>query len=183
MFKFIDGLLYPVEVNYPDPQFGQVMFEHYGGKDSEFSAATQYLNHRSNMPNPYVKELLGMIAAEEHSHMEMIAVSIQKLSGCPLCYVNSEGVPWNLAYVDQSLDPIAMLQADAEAEIRAKKLYDLHLSMTQDPGLKKMIGFLGDREDVHQHLFEKAQMLIVKGAEPEQFKKLITEYRMSFPTQ
>ena len=182
MYKFANGLLYPVEVNYPDPRFGRIMFEHYGGKDSEFSAATQYLNHRANMPNPYVKELLGMIAAEEHSHMEMVALSIQKLGGPPLCYMNSEGVPWNLEYVDQSLDPIAMLQADAEAEIRARQLYNLHLTMTEDPGLKKMISFLGSREDVHKYLFEKSQMLIIKGAGPDEFKHLLKEYRMSFPT-
>jgi spore coat protein JC len=106
VFKFARGLLYPVEVSCPDPRFAQIMFEHYGGKDSEFSAATQYMNHRSNMDNPYVKELLGMIAAEEHSHMEMIAVSIRKLGGPPLGYVNSEGIPWNLEYVDQSIDPL-----------------------------------------------------------------------------
>jgi len=182
VFKYINGLLYPVEVSCPDPGFGQVMFEHYGGKDSEFSAATQYMNHRNNMPNPYVRELLGMIASEEHSHMEMIAVSIHKLGGPPLCYVNSQGVPWSLEYVDQSLDPLAMLQADAEAEIRARQLYNLHFTMTCDPKLQKMIQFLGSREDVHMHLFEKTQTLILQGAPPVYFKKLITEYRMSFPT-
>ncbi len=182
MFKYINGLLYPVEVSCPDPGFGQVMFEHYGGKDSEFSAATQYMNHRSNMPNPYIRELLGMIAAEEHSHMEMVAVSIHKLGGPPLCYVNSQGVPWSLEYVDQSLDPLSMLQADAEAEIRARQLYNLHLTMTCDPKLQKMIKFLGSREDVHMHLFQKAQTLILKDAPLDHFKKLITEYRMSFPT-
>lgn len=181
MFKYANGLLYPVEVNCPDPEFGQVMFEHYGGRDSEFSAATQYLNHSSNMPNPYVRELLDLIAAEEHSHMEMVAVAIKKLGGPPLCYVNSQGVPWNLEYVDQSLDPVAMLQADAEAEIRARQLYDLHFTMTADPGLKDMISFLGGREDVHKHLFEKAQAMIIQGAPPQQFRELIKEYRMSFP--
>lgn len=181
MFKYADALLFPVEVNYPDPQFGRIMLEHYGGKDSEFSAATQYMNHRANMPNHFVRELLGLIAAEEHSHMEMIAEAINRLGGPPLCYVNSEGIPWNLTYVDQSLDPAAMLQADAEAEIRAKMLYDTHLTMTSDPGLKKMIRFLGDREDVHKHLFEKSQAMILQGADPGSFSTLIREYRMSFP--
>jgi len=120
-----------------------------------------------------------MIAAEEMGHMEMIAVAINKLEGPPLSYVNSQGVPWNLSYVDQSLDPIAMLQADAEAEIRARALYNKHLTMTNDPGLKRMINFLGGREDVHKHLFQKAQMLIIKGAAPEQFSGLIYEYKMS----
>jgi len=180
MFKYANALLFPVEVNYPDPQFGRIMLEHYGGKDSEFSAATQYMNHRANMPNLFVRELLGLIAAEEHSHMEMIASAINKLEGPQLCYVNSEGVPWNLTYVDQSFDPAAMLQADAEAEIRAKMLYDTHLTMTNDPGLKKMIRFLGSRENVHKHLFEKAQTLIFRGADPGSFSTLIREYRMSF---
>lgn len=182
LFKYFNGLLYPVEVSYPDPEFGRVMFEHYGGKDSEFSAATQYMNHSYNMPNPYVRELLNLIAAEEHSHMEMVATSIQKLGGPPLCYVNSQGVPWSIEYVDQSLDPIAMLQADAEAEIRAKQLYNLHFTMTCDPKLQKMIRFLGEREDVHQHLFEKARALILQNAPLDSFRQLITEYRMSFPT-
>ncbi|MGI6451349.1 MAG: manganese catalase family protein [Desulfitobacteriia bacterium] len=181
MFKYANGLLYPVEVQRPDPNFGQIMLEHYGGKDSEFSAATQYLNHSYNMPNPYVRELLGLIAAEEHSHMEMVAVAIKKLGGPPLCYVNSQGIPWDLSYVDQSLDPVAMLQADAEAEIRARQLYNLHFTMTNDPGLQDMISFLGAREDVHKHLFEKAQGMIIQGAPPEHFRGLIREYRMSFP--
>jgi len=181
MFQYANSLLFPVEVSCPDPQFGQVMFEHYGGKDSEFSAATQYLNHMANMPNPYVRQLLGLIAAEEHSHMEMVAVAIRKLGCHALCYVNSQGIPWSLDYVDQSLDPVAMLQADAEAEIRARQLYNLHAQMTGDPKLQKMIHFLAGREDVHQRLFEKAQALILQNAPPAQFKNLIKEFRMSFP--
>lgn len=180
MFTYKKGLLYPVHIEQPDPHFGQVMLEHYGGKDSEFSAATQYINHQSNMPNRYVKELLGIIAAEEKSHMEMIAVAIKMLGGPPLSYVNSEGVPWQIDYVDQSLDPIDMLQADAEAEIRARALYNQHLSMTSDPSLKQTIRFLGSREDVHQHLFQMAQSLILQEAKPEQFKQLISEYKLSF---
>lgn len=180
MFTFSNRLLYPVQVERTDPKFGQIMFEHYGGKDSEFSAATQYQNHRANMPNPCVSELLGMIAAEEKSHMEMIAVAIKKLGGPPLSYVNSQGVPWNINYVDQSLDPIAMLQADAEAEIRARILYNQHYRMTHDPGLKQMISFLGSREDVHKHLFQRAQALIMQGAGIEQFNQLIYDYQASF---
>ncbi|MDR3601010.1 MAG: manganese catalase family protein [Desulfosporosinus sp.] len=180
MFTIVTGLLYPVYVQRSDPQFGQIMMEHYGGKDSEFSAATQYLNHRSNLSNYYLKELLGLIAAEETSHMEMIACAIKLLGGPPLSYVNSEGIPWNSDYVDQSLDPLAMLQADAEAEIRARALYDRHLTLTSDPSLKQMLSFLGGREDVHKHLFQKAQALILQGTKPEQFKQLISEYKVSF---
>ena len=179
MFSYSKPLFYPVNVQLHDPVFGQVLLEHYGGKDSEYSAASQYLNHRSNMRNRYLRDLLGLIAAEEMGHMEMIAVAINKLGGPPLCYVNSQGVPWNMSYVDQSLDPIAMLQADVEAEVRARILYNQHLTMTNDPGLKKMISFLGSREDVHKHLFQKAQTLILHSAPPEQFNELIVSYKAS----
>lgn len=179
MFTYRKPLFYPVHVEFHNPAFGQILFEHYGGKDSEFSAATQYLNHRSNIRNYYIQELLGFIAAEEMGHMEMIAVAINKLGGPPLSYVNSQGLPWNMSYVDQSLDPIQMLQADVEAEIRAQALYNLHYTMTSDPSLKKMIRFLASREDVHKHLFEKSQILIQRAAPPEQFHELINEYKIS----
>jgi len=182
VFTYSKRLFYPANVRFRDPAFGQIMLEHYGGKDSEFSAATQYLNHRSNMRNRYVRDLLGLIAAEEMGHMEMIAVAINKLGGPPLSYVNSQGIPWNMSYVDQNLDPIAMLQADVEAEIRARMLYNQHFTMTNDPDLKKMISFLGSREDVHKHLFQRAQMLIQQAAPPDQFNELINEYKMSLPT-
>ncbi|KLU63014.1 putative manganese catalase [Peptococcaceae bacterium CEB3] len=182
MFSYRRRLLFPVRVEHPDPRFGKILLEHYGGRDSEYSAATQYLNHRSNMMNHYVRELLGLIAAEETSHMEMIAVAINKLGGPPLSYVNSKGIPWNMGYVDQSLDPITMLQADVEAEVRARVLYNLHLTMTNDPGLKAMISFLGSREDVHKYLFEKAQMMLLRAAAPNEFSGLIYEYRRSLQT-
>ncbi len=182
MFIYGKRLFYPVHVGFRDPAFGQIMLEHYGGKDSEFSAATQYLNHRSNIHNRYVRNLLGLIAAEEMGHMEMVAVAINQLGGPPLSYVNSQGVPWNMSYIDQNLDPIAMLQADAEAEIRARILYNQHLTMTNDPYLKKMLSFLGSREDVHRDLFQRAQVLIQQAAPPAQFKELIIAYKMSLRT-
>jgi len=111
--------------------------------------------------------------------MEMIACAIKMLGGPPLSYVDSQGVPWNIDYVDQSLDPVAMLQADTEAEIRAQAL-SLLLTMTNDPSLKQMLSFLGSREDVHKHLFQKAQTLILQGTNPDQFKQLISEYKVSF---
>lgn len=179
MFGYRKRLFYPVYVDNPDPAFAQILLEHYSGKDSEYSAVTQYLNQRANIDNRYVRELLGLIAAEEMGHMEMIAAAISKLGGKPLSYINSEGATWKMSYVDQSIDPIMMLQADAEAEMRAKALYSRHLVMTHDLGLKRMIDFLSKREDVHQRLFQKAQTLIRQNASREQFAELNYEYKMS----
>lgn len=179
MFSYQRRLFFPVQAEGPDPHFAKILLEHYGGRDSEFSAGTQYLNHRSNMPNPYVRDLLGMIAAEEMGHMEMIAVAIRKLEGTPLKYINSQGIPWNISYIDQSIDPLKMLEADEGAEIRAKKLYSKHLAMTNDLCLKRMIEFLIQREEVHQKLFRKAGILLAQDGDNEQFSFLIHEYRRS----
>ena len=54
--------------------------------------------------------------------------------------------------------------------------------MTNDPGLKKMISFLGGREDVHKHLFQRAQLLIQHSAPPDQFNELIIAYKLSLQT-
>ncbi|MFA6809330.1 MAG: manganese catalase family protein [Eubacteriales bacterium] len=179
MFSYQRRLFYPVHVEQADPKFGNILMEHYGGKDSEFSATTQYLNHCSNMPNPYVRDLLGLIAAEELGHMEMIAVAINKLGGPPPSFVNSKGVAWSVNYVNQSNNVIDMLRADEDAEIRAKILYSYHMTLTNDPCMKKMIQFLSGREDVHQRLFAKAGVLIAQGGSNEQFSALIHEYKMS----
>jgi len=177
VFQYKTKLFYPVAVEGPNPDYARVLMEHYGGKDSEFSAASQYLNHRSNMQNPYLRDLLGAIAAEEMGHMEVIAVAISKLGG-RLAYVDSMGIPWNISYVDQSLDPVQMLRADVDAEVRAKALYSRHFAMIPDPGLRRLIAVLIKREEVHASLFSRAINLLSIGS-PADFKQLNEEYRQS----
>jgi len=131
------------------------------------------------MSNRYVRELLGLFAAEELGHMEIIAVAILKLGGPPLTCVNSQGAPWVINYIDQSVDSIAILQMDVKAEARACHLYRKHLELTSDPHMKRMINFLISREEVHKRLLEKAQMLIRDSGSPEDFNELIYDYKMS----
>ncbi len=179
MFGYRKRLFYPIHVERPDPMFANVLLEHYAGKDSEFSTAVQYLNHRSNMPNRHVRELLSIIAAEELGHMELIAVAINKLGGPPLAYVNSQGVPWGINYIDQSVDPITMLQVDVQKETRENELYQQHLEMTCDSNMKRLISFLISREDVHKRLLQKAQSLFGETSSPEEFNVLIYDYKIS----
>jgi spore coat protein JC len=179
MFEYRPRLFYPVNVEQRDPIFGKLLLEHYGGKDSEFSAATQYINHLSNMPNHFVRELLGLIAAEELGHMQMIATAINKLGGSLPCYTNSQETPWSIDCVNQCLDPAAMLEADIEAETRSGELYKQYLTMTDDSGLTKMLYFLGEREHVHKQLLQKALLHIKQGANIDEYTDLINEYKMS----
>ncbi|MDR3600253.1 MAG: manganese catalase family protein [Desulfosporosinus sp.] len=148
-------------------------------RDSELSSSIQYLNQRSNMSNRYVRELLGLIAAEELGHMEIISVAINKLGGESLTCVNSEGTPWVINFIDQSVDSINMLEVDIQAETRASRLYHQHLEMTSDPNMKRMINFLIGREEVHKRLLQKALTLIRETGSPEEFNELIYNYKMS----
>lgn len=131
------------------------------------------------MPNRFVRELLGLIAAEELGHMELIASAINKLGGPPLTCVNSQGAPWVLNYIDQSVDCLNMLQVDIQAETRAALLYQQHLELTTDPNMKKMISFLIGREGVHKRLLQRAQSLLRENGSPEEFNELIYDYKMS----
>ncbi|MDA8227937.1 MAG: manganese catalase family protein [Desulfitobacterium hafniense] len=178
MFGYRKRLFYPVHIECTDQEVAVALVEHYGGKDSELSAALQYLNHRSNITNRYISELLGLIAAEELSHLEVIAAIINKI-GLPLNYVNSKELAWTLRFIDQSADLIQMLEADIESETRSKALYGRHLGMVSDPGLKKILLFLRKREEVHKSLLQRALSLVKQGGSQEQFSKLIYDYRMS----
>jgi len=181
VFNFRKQLFYPIHVERQDPMFAKVLLEHYAGRNSELSSSIQYLNHRSNMTNRYVRELLGLFAAEELGHMEIIAVAITKLGGPPLTCINSQGAPWVINYIDQSknIDSIAVLQVDVQAETRAGQLYQQHLELTSDPNMQRMIKFLIGREEVHKRLLQKAQILIRDFGSPEDFNELIYDYKMS----
>ncbi|MDR3539453.1 MAG: manganese catalase family protein [Desulfosporosinus sp.] len=179
MFNYRKRLFYPVYVERQDPIFAKVLLEHYAGRDSEFTSAVQYLNHRSNMPNRHIKELLGIIAAEELGHMELIAIAITKLGGPSLSYTDSKGSPWVIDYIDHSDDPIKMLQLDILTETREADLYQQHLEMTSDLTMKRLIAFLISREEVHKRLLQKAQLLLEETSSPEEFNELIYDYKIS----
>jgi len=109
----------------------------------------------------------------------LIAVAIIKLGGPPIRCVNSQGAPWVVNYIDQSVDSIILLQADVQAETRAALLYQQHLELTSDPNMKRLINFLIGRAEVHKNLLKKAQILIRDIGSPEEFNELIHEYKMS----
>lgn len=74
--------------------------------------------------------------------------------GLPL--VNSAGVPWSAAYIDNVGDPTADLRSNIAAESRAKIIYERLINITDDAGIKDALGFLMTREIAHQKSFEKA---------------------------
>lgn len=179
MFSYQKRLLFPVYVEHPDENFALVLLEHCDGKDGEFIAFSRYLRQKQQMTNPYVKDLLGMIAAEELGHMEMIGVAIKKLGSpeLPACRTDQKLCPGGHNGTETGI--LEILKTNEEAEERAKRNYQKALSLTKDDNLKRMIQFLINREDVHQRLLKKAGILIVQAASNEQFSTLIHEYKMS----
>jgi Mn-containing catalase len=112
---------------------------------------------------------------------ESQTTSILYGGGSPL--VNSAGVPWTAAYVDTITDPPTDLRSNIAAESRAKIVYERLINATDDPDLKRTLGFLMTREIAHQKMFEKALYSIEPnfpaGKLPGQPEFTDTYYNMS----
>jgi hypothetical protein len=61
MYHHVKKLMYTVRVDAPDPRFGNMLLEQFGGGSGELAAARQY---------PARKDLLMDIGTEELSHPE-----------------------------------------------------------------------------------------------------------------
>ena len=86
MFKHEKQLFHPVEVERPNPQYAVLMQEQLGGGNGELKAAMQYMSQSFRIKDPAIKDLFMDIAAEELSHMEMVAQTINLLNGHDVDY-------------------------------------------------------------------------------------------------
>lgn len=179
MFSYHKRLFYPVHVEREDSGFAKVLIEHYIGVDSELSSALQYFNQRSYITNRHLRELLGIITAEEFGHLELISAAINKLGGPPLTFVNAQTALSGIKEIDYNTDVNKILQLDIQAETRVIRLYKQHIELTEDINMKKMIAFLISRGEVHKFLLKKAQRLIRENGAPEDFNELIYDYKKS----
>ncbi|RNC29462.1 MAG: hypothetical protein AWM53_00460 [Candidatus Dichloromethanomonas elyunquensis] len=178
MFSYQKRLLFPVYVEHPDEKTAALFLEHFKGKDSELDTFARYMVFRLHVDNPVVRDLFGMIGAEELSHMEMIGVAVKKLGISELSYHNSPE-SWTAAKDQDEPEVYQMLQTIQISEERSKKSYLKLLGITTDTYLKKMLRFLINREEIHQRLIEKTMNLIEENGGNEQFSSLIHEYKMS----
>lgn len=176
MFYYRKRLIYPVHVEGPDPILAKLLLEDY---ERELISSIQYLNHRSFISNRFVRELVGLISAEELGHMEIISVAINKLGGPPPIWNISQSSPWEIDHNDQTIEAISVLQLHVEAETLASHRYHQHVDLTSDAHMKRLCKFLSNREEVHKRLLQKAQVLILEIGSPEEFNELIYEYKVS----
>lgn len=176
MFKHEKSLLRDVRVEKPNPQYAVLMQEQLGGANGELKAAMQYLSQSFRIADPAIKDLFIDIAAEELSHMEMVAQTINLLNGHTVDYkttstgeiethvltglapglINSSGEPWTANYVNVTGDICADLLSNIAAEQRAKVVYEYLHRQINDKYVRETIDFLLNREEAHNALFREA---------------------------
>ena len=176
MFEHKKQLLHEVKVERPNPQYAVLMQEQLGGGNGELKAAMQYISQSFRIKDPEIKDLFLDIGAEELSHMEMVAQTINLLNGhdvnndevcngeiqthvqCGLSpvLINSSGHPWNADYVTVTGDLVADLLSNIASEQRAKVVYEYLYRQIEDKEVRATIDFLLNREEAHNALFREA---------------------------
>jgi Mn-containing catalase len=176
VFKHDKNLLHEVKVDSPNPNYAAMMQEQLGGPHGELKAAMQYMSQSFRIKDPAIKDLFLDIAAEELSHMEMVATMVNMLNGHNLdaqnatigniqahvstgltpALTNASGFPWTGAYIEETGDLAADILSDISAEQRAKVVYEYLYRQINDKGVRDTIDFLLNREEAHNTMFREA---------------------------
>jgi Mn-containing catalase len=164
--------MYTVNVGQPDPMFGRMLLEQFGGANGELAAAMQYTIQGFACDDPARKDMLMDIGTEELSHLEIIGTlakmhlrplktdreaaetdPLVAVAGGGLALTNSDGNPWTADYLKITGELDVDLRSNIAAEARAKIVYDRLLKFTDDPGTKDALQFLMTREIAHMKSF------------------------------
>ncbi len=176
MYHHVKKLMYTVRVGDPDPRFGNMLLEQFGGANGELAAAMQYSIQGLNCDDMERKDLLMDIGTEELSHLEIIGtlarmhlkpskkdkeaaerdplIAICGGGGVSLC--NSEGNSWTADYLKITGELDVDLRSNIAAEARAKIVYERLMNYCDDPGTKEALQFLMTREITHMKAFTAA---------------------------
>ncbi|MEK6259966.1 MAG: manganese catalase family protein [Planctomycetota bacterium] len=177
MYHHVKKLMFTVRIGTPDPRFGNMLLEQFGGANGELAAAMQYSIQGLNCENAACKDLLMDIGTEELSHLEVVGtlarmhlkpmkkmdadtaecdplIAIAGGGGVALC--NSMGNSWTADYLKITGELDVDLRSNIAAEARAKIVYERLLNLTDDPGSKEALQFLMTREITHLRAFMQA---------------------------
>ena len=183
MYHHVKKLMYTVRVDDPDPRFGNMLLEQFGGANGELAAAMQYSIQGFNCDDPDLKDLYMDIGTEELSHLEIIGAlarlhlkpakkSREAAEANPLLAMtgggginlyNSLGGAWTADYLKISGQPEVDLRNNMAAESRAKITYERLINFCDDPGSKDALNFLMTREITHLKAFGLALESLSKG--------------------
>jgi Mn-containing catalase len=177
MYHHLKKLMYTVRVGTPDPKFGNMLLEQFGGANGELAAAMQYSIQGLNCEDPARKDLLMDIGTEELSHLEVVGTLarmhlkpmkmkdrkageadplIAIAGGGGVSLFNSMGDPWTADYLKITGELDVDLRSNIAAEARAKIVYERLIDFCDDPGSIDALQFLMTREITHMKAFTLA---------------------------
>jgi Mn-containing catalase len=176
MYHHIKKLMYTVKVGTPDPRFGNMLLEQFGGANGELAAAMQYSIQGLNCEDPERKDLLMDIGTEELSHLEVVGTLarmhlkpmkndadtalqdplIAIAGGGGVSLFNSMGDAWTADYLKITGELDVDLRSNIAAEARAKIVYERLINFCDDPCSKDALQFLMTREITHMKAFTAA---------------------------
>lgn len=176
MYHHIKKLMYTVRVDEPDPRFGNMLLEQFGGANGELAAAMQYSVQGLNCEDPARKDLLMDIGTEELSHLEIVGTLARMhlkpskfrrdaAEADPLVAIaggggvnlfNSQGNAWTADYLKITGELDVDLRSNIAAEARAKIVYERLIHFCDDAGTKDALQFLMTREITHMKAFTAA---------------------------
>ncbi len=169
MYHHVKKLMYTVRVDAPDPAFGNMLLEQFGGANGELAAAMQYSIQGLNCDDQERKDLLMDIGTEELSHLEIVGALarlhlkpmkfnrdaaeadplIAIAGGGGVSLYNSMGNAWTADYLKITGELDVDLRSNIAAEARAKIVYERLINFTDDAGTKDALQFLMTREITH----------------------------------
>jgi len=168
--------MYTVRIGQPDPRFGNMLLEQFGGANGELAAAMQYSIQGLNCDDPERKDLLMDIGTEELSHLEVVGTLarmhlkplktdrnaahadplIAIAGGGGVNLFNSMGDAWTADYLKITGELDVDLRSNIAAEARAKIVYERLINFTDDQGTIDTLQFLMTREITHMKAFTAA---------------------------
>jgi Mn-containing catalase len=184
MYHHVKKLMFTVRVNEPDPCFGNMLLEQFGGANGELAAAMQYSIQGLNCEDPDRKDLLMDIGTEELSHLEVVGCLArlhlkpskfdrEAAEADPLIAIaggggvnlfNSQGNAWTADYLKITGELDVDLRSNIAAEARAKIVYERLINFCDDAGTKDALQFLMTREITHMKAFSAALESMKKPA-------------------
>jgi Mn-containing catalase len=176
MYHHIKELMYTVRIGTPDPKFGNMLLEQFGGANGELAAAMQYTVQGWNCDDPDRKDMLMDIGTEELSHLEVVGTLarmhlkplkhnrehaevdplIAIAGGGGVALHNSVGNPWTADYLKITGELDVDLRNNIAAEGRAKIVYERLIQFTDDQETINALQFLMTREITHMKAFTAA---------------------------
>ena len=176
MYHHVKQLMYTVRVGTPDPRFGNMLLEQFGGANGELAAAMQYSIQGLNCDDPDRKDLLMDIGTEELSHLEIVGTLarmhlkptktdrnaamadplIAIAGGGGVSLNNSQGNAWTADYLKITGELDVDLRSNIAAEARAKIVYERLIDFCDDRDSIDALQFLMTREITHMKAFSLA---------------------------